>query len=111
MDNQIKKYLFDVLTSINSIESYIGSNRDFKYYLKNKMLRRAVEREFEIIGEAINKIDKISPDLEISSKKRIISMRNYVIHGYDKVDDEIIWGTIIKYLPILKLEIDILLVD
>lgn len=109
MDNQIKKYLFDILTSIYSIESYLGSKRDFKYYLKTKMLRRAIEREFEIIGEAVNKIDKISPDIEITSKKRIIGMRNYVIHGYDKVDDEIIWGTIIKYLPILKTEIENLL--
>jgi uncharacterized protein with HEPN domain len=87
MDNQTNKYLFDILTSIYSIETYLGPKRDFKYYLKNKMLRRAIEREFEIIGEAVNKIDKISPQLEITSKKRIIGMRNYVIHGYDKVDD------------------------
>lgn len=109
MDNQIKKYLFDVLTSINSIESYLGEKRDFKIYLKNKMLRRAIEREFEIIGEAINKLDKISPDIQITSKKRIIGLHNYVIHGYDKVDDEIMWGTIIKYLPTLKVEIKLLL--
>jgi uncharacterized protein with HEPN domain len=69
------------------------------------MLRRAVEREFEIIGEAMNRIDKIDSGIIISSKKQIISMRNRVIHGYDKIDDEIIWGTIVRHLPILKKEI------
>lgn len=69
------------------------------------MLRRAVEREFEIIGEALNRIDKIDSEIIITSKKQIISMRNRVIHGYDKIDNEIIWGTIVRHLPILKKEI------
>jgi uncharacterized protein with HEPN domain len=69
------------------------------------MLRRAVEREFEIIGEALNWIDKIDPCLEITGKKQIIGMRNRVIHGYDKIDDEIVWGTIVRHLPILKAEV------
>ena len=70
------------------------------------MLRRAVEREFEIIGEAMNRINKIDPDLLIASMHHIISLRNRVIHGYDKIDDEIIWGIIIRHLPILKLDIE-----
>lgn len=73
------------------------------------MLRRAVEREFEIIGEAMNKIEKIDPRIQISSKKQIINMRNRVIHGYDKINDEIVWGTIIKHLPKLRNEVDKLL--
>ena len=73
------------------------------------MLRRAVEREFEIIGEAMNRIDKCKPGINISNKSRIIGMRNRVIHGYDKIDDEIVWGTIIRYLPPLKKEIEALL--
>jgi uncharacterized protein with HEPN domain len=73
------------------------------------MLRRAVEREFEIIGEAMYRIEKLDPTIDISSKKQIISMRNRVIHGYDKIDNEIIWGTIIKHLPQLKVEISKLL--
>jgi uncharacterized protein with HEPN domain len=109
MVNEIKKYLFDINESVNSIESYLGESRDFKIYKSNKMLRRAVEREFEIIGEAMNRIDKIDSEIIISSKKQIISMRNRVIHGYDKIDDEIIWGTIVRHLPILKKEITNLL--
>jgi uncharacterized protein with HEPN domain len=109
MDNEIKKYLFDINESIDSIEKYLGGMRDFKIYLANKMLRRAVEREFEIIGEAMSRIERLDPKLEISSKKQIINMRNRVIHGYDKIDDEIVWGTIVRYLPTLKSEIAILL--
>lgn len=109
MDDKIYKYLLDIKESIESIEEYLGSERDFNLYLKNKMLRRAVEREFEIIGEAMNRIDSLSPDISISSKKQIISMRNRVIHGYDKVDNGIVWGTIVRYLPVLKNEINDLL--
>lgn len=76
MDDKIKKYLFDIHEAILSIESYLDGKRDFNVYLQNKMLRRAVEREFEIIGEAINKLDNMNPDLQISAKKHIIGMRN-----------------------------------
>ena len=77
--------------------------------MSDKMLRRAVEREFEIIGEAMNRIEKIDSTINISRKKQIISMRNRVIHGYDKIDNEIIWGTIVRHLPTLKTEIEGLL--
>lgn len=106
MDSTIKKYLFDILESINSIENYLGEKRDFNIYSENKMMRRAVEREFEIIGEAMNRIEKLDPKINISSKKQIISMLNRVIHGYDKIDNVIIWGTIVRYLPSLKIEIN-----
>jgi uncharacterized protein with HEPN domain len=109
MDNEIKKYLFDIQESIDSIYKYLGDRRDFKVYMADKMLRRAVEREFEIIGEAMSRIDKLDSTIEITSKRQIISMRNRVIHGYDKIDNEIIWGTIVRHLPTLKLEIDKLL--
>jgi uncharacterized protein with HEPN domain len=111
MDNEIKKYLFDIRESINSIHEYLGAKRDFKVYMTDKMLRRAVEREFEIIGEAMSRIEKLDSTIEISSKRQIISMRNRVIHGYDKIDNEIIWGTIIRHLPVLKIEIDNLLAE
>ena len=109
MELEIKKYLFDIQESIESIENYLGNKRDFKIYSTDKMLRRAIEREFEIIGEAMKRIENLDPTLNISSKKKIINMRNRVIHGYDKIDDELIWGTIIRHLPILKIEIGNLL--
>jgi len=109
MDLEIKKYLFDIQESIDSIEKYIGDKYDFNVYNADKMLRRAVEREFEIIGEAMSRIEKLDSTLNISSKKQIISMRNRVIHGYDKIDNVIIWGTIVRHLPPLKIEIQDLL--
>ena len=109
MELEIKKYLFDIHESIDSIEKYLGEKRDFNIYMADKMLRRAVEREFEIIGEAMNRIEKLDTSLNISSKKQIISMRNRVIHVYDKIDNEIIWGTIVRHLPTLKKEIELIL--
>lgn len=109
MQLEIKKYLFDIRESIESIEKYLGDKRDFNIYMADKMLRRAVEREFEIIGEAMNRIEKLDSSIEISSKRQIISMRNRVIHGYDKIDNEIVWGTIVRHLPTLKIEIENLL--
>jgi uncharacterized protein with HEPN domain len=105
MNNEIRKFLYDIQVSIDSIENYLGDKRDYNVYKSNKMLRRAIEREFEIIGEALHYIDKIDSNLEISSKRQIIGMRNRVIHGYDKIDDEIVWGTIVRHLPILKAEV------
>jgi len=109
MELEIKKYLFDIRESLESIEKYLGDRRDFNIYMSDKMLRRAIEREFEIIGEAMGRIEKLDSTIKISSKKQIINMRNRVIHGYDKIDNEIVWGTIVRHLPTLKIEIDILL--
>ena len=109
MDKGIKKYLFDIQESVASIHKYLGDKRDFNDYLADKMMRRAIEREFEIIGEAMSRIEKLDPLIEISSKRRIIGMRNRVIHGHDKIDNEIVWGTIVRHLPTLKTEIDSLL--
>ena len=109
MELEIKKYLFDIQESISSIEQYLGDKRDFNIYTSDKMLRRAIEREFEIIGEAMNRIDKLDSTISISSKIQIIGMRNRVIHGYDKIDDALIWGTIVRHLPRLKEEITQLL--
>jgi len=109
MDEQILKWLQDVYDSISSIESYLGESRDFNNYQKNKMLRRAVEREFEIIGEAMNRVEKKDNSLAITAKERIIGMRNWVIHSYDNVDNQVIWGTIIRHLPKLKQEVKAIL--
>ena len=106
MNQRINKILFDIIDSINSINDYIKDNKDFNYYQNNKLIRRAVERELEIIGEAVNRILKIEPKIQISNARKIVDARNWVIHGYDKVDDVLVWGIIIKYLPKLKAEVD-----
>ncbi len=105
MKHEIKKDLYDVNESINSIFEYLGERRDFTGYLNNKLLRRAIERELEIIGEAINRALKKDPHLHIENARRIVDTRNWVIHGYDKVDDVIIWGIVVNHLPKLQQEI------
>ena len=109
MQHNIKKYLFDIKVSIESIHDYLGNERDFNKYLENKLLRRAIERELEIIGEATNKILKIDENIEISDSRRIVDLRNWIIHGYDKVDDIIVWGIISKDIPNLEKQIKKLL--
>ena len=111
MRREIKKYLFDIKTSVDSIEDFLGNKRDFIEYQKNKLLRRAIEREIEIIGEAMNHILRIDPDITIESARKIVDTRNWVIHGYDKVDDIIIWGIVLNHIPKLKKEVEILLND
>jgi uncharacterized protein with HEPN domain len=63
----------------------------------------------EIIGEAVNRVLKINPKIELSSSRLIVDLRNRIIHSYDNVSYEIIWGIIIKYLPILKIDVSNLL--
>ena len=111
MQDNIKKYLYDILVSAKSIFDYLGEKRDFTVYENDKLLRRAVEREFEIIGEATNRILKIDKNFPIENAERIVSLRNYVIHGYDKVDNVIIWGIISRDLPKLRKEVEKLLND
>ena len=109
MKRETKKYLFDIKTSIDSIFDYLGDNRNFFEYQNNKLLRRGIEREIEIIGEAMNRIMKISPEIKGENARQIVDARNWVIHGYDKVDDVIIWGIISIHLPKLKAEVENLL--
>ena len=106
MELKIQKYLYDIITSINSIYEYLGENRDFNEYSENKLLRRAVERELEIIGEASNRILKIDSKFPIDNARKIVDLRNWVIHGYDKVDDVIIWGILSNHLPKLKEQVE-----
>jgi uncharacterized protein with HEPN domain len=109
MQHRLAKYLFDIQESVNSTEEYLGENKNFYEYSSNKQLRRSVERELEIIGEAINKLKKLDDTVKISLDKKIISLRNQISHSYDEIDDRTIRGIIINHLPILKIEIENLL--
>jgi len=106
MQRDILKYLLDIQESIYSIYEYLGDKRDFNDYKSNKLLRRGIEREIEIIGEATNRILKLDENIDISDSRRIVDLRNWVIHGYDRVDDVIIWGIISRDIPKLKEQVD-----
>jgi uncharacterized protein with HEPN domain len=109
MNDEIKKWLYDIFESISTINEFVGDIKIFENYEKDKKLRRAVEREIEIIGEAVNRIQKIDSGLQISSANQIIATRNRVIHAYDAINNAIIRGIVIKYLPILEKEIKVIL--
>ncbi len=106
MPPEILQHLSDILQSIKDIESYFPNGYHFSEYQANKMLRRAVERELEIIGEAMNRALKIQPDLDIPEAKRVIGLRNRVIHAYDSVDDVLVWAVVVNHLATLKEKVD-----
>jgi uncharacterized protein with HEPN domain len=105
MSDEIKKSLTDILNSINIIEEYLGASRNFKDYEANRQLSDAVERRLEIIGEATNRILKLDSTIKIAHARRIVDLRNKVIHAYDTVDHFTIWAVIINDLPTLKKEV------
>ncbi|HCO21331.1 DUF86 domain-containing protein [Cloacibacterium normanense] len=106
MDKEIQVWLFDILNSILEIESFVDfEETNFQDYSSDVKTKRAVERNLEIIGEALNKISKKDENLEITDKRKIISVRNRIIHGYDQVSDELIWSIITQYLPVLEKEV------
>lgn len=106
MDNSIKTWLYDILNSINEIESYfVETPKMFEMYQNDLRTKRAIERNIEIIGEAMNRILKENNSIEISNSRKIVDVRNRIIHGYDSVSDDLIWGIVIKNLPVLKTEV------
>lgn len=106
MDNRIKQYLFDIEQSISDVKSYMSAVKSLQAYEEDKLIRRAVERELEIIGEALNRILKIDPSITIPNARKIISLRNKIIHGYDEVDNVIIYTVATKHVDILKEDIE-----
>jgi uncharacterized protein with HEPN domain len=110
MDNSIKTWLYDILNSINEIESYfVETPKRFEIYQNDLKTKRAIERNIEIIGEAMSRILKENNSIEISNSRKIVDVRNRIIHGYDSVSDDVIWGIVIKNLPVLKTEVSQLL--
>ncbi len=109
MDDEVKKLLHDVAGAINGIDIHLKGKRDYNEYLRDYTTRRAVERELSIIGEAIGKIIKTQPDINISYVRQIIDTRNKVVHAYDAVNNAIVWKIIVKDIPVLKDEIETLL--
>ena len=110
MDIDIKTWLYDILNAIIEIESFFSDTpKDFLKYQSDLKTRRAVERNVEIIGEAMSRVLNRDSSIQLSNSRKIVDTRNRIIHGYDSVSDDIIWGIIINHLPVLKSEIGKLL--
>ena len=104
------KLLYDIKIAIDEIDSYFETEaKSYKNYKTNSILRRAIERNLEIIGEAMNRLLKENPEFTIENAIRIIGLRNQIIHGYDSVSDENLWGIVTIHLPKLKAEINSLI--
>lgn len=105
-----RTYLWDIQDAARNIQTFVAG-KIFEVYQTDLILRRAVEREFMIVGEALNQAQQRFPELkeEIADYAKIIGFRNRLIHAYFGIDDETVWGVIELALPSLITEVDALL--
>lgn len=98
-----RTYLWDALRAAELLAEF-SSGKSFTDYLDDAMLRSAVERQFEIIGEALNNLSKVSPELAaaVPDLPRIVAFRNILIHGYASVDDALVWQVLTEKRPQLE---------
>ncbi|MCA1703999.1 MAG: DUF86 domain-containing protein [Actinobacteria bacterium] len=105
-----RKYVWDALRAAGLVHDFTRG-QSFADYQCNAMLRSAVERQFEIIGEALNQLSKVDPVAasHIPELQRIVAFRNILIHGYAIVDDALVWQVLVDKLPGLQQALDELL--
>ncbi len=103
---EIQKYLFDIHEACELLVQFT-TGKTFSDYSADPMLRSAVERQFEIIGEALARLLRLDPSLRsrISDSGRIVAFRNRLIHGYSSVADDVVWGILEANLPSLREEV------
>lgn len=103
---EVLKYLFDIRTACDDLTLFTGG-KTFQDYAADRMLQSAVERQFEIIGEALSQLLKVDPELgkSITDHRRIVAFRNRLIHGYANVDEETVWAIVEAMLPRLRIEL------
>ncbi len=111
MMDKSKKYLSDILIAINLVENFTDTIKDFNQYNDDLKTQSAVERQLAIIGEALNKLKKVTPNLDIENSKQIIGFRNRLVHAYDSIDNSIVWAILHRHLNKLKLEIEDLMTE
>lgn len=107
MDERIQKWLLDIKAALEEIEHYFTIYpKTFQTFQANLILKRAIERNLEIIGEAMNRILLQAPDFPVENARRIVGLRNQIIHSYDNISDENIWAILINHLPKLRAEVN-----
>ena len=103
---EVMIYLQDILDAINDIEScFIDYPNRFDVFRNDIMRKCVVERKVEIMGEAINRIKKKDPSIDINNGRAIIDTRNRIIHAYDNVNPEFLWSLVKRHIPQLKQDI------
>ena len=110
MENEAKKHLFDIVEACRRIEEFT-KGKDLDLYRTDPLLRSAVERQFQIAGEALQKLLKRFSNVanQITDYRSIINFRNILVHGYDHVVDDVVWGVVQSSLPLLHREAEKLL--
>jgi uncharacterized protein with HEPN domain len=110
MRREVRKYLHDIQRAAMLLQDFTRG-RTFEGYAGDPLLRAAVERKFEIVGEALSRLAKIDAEVaaRISEHRRIIGFRNLLIHGYADVDDSVVWDILESKLPLLTREVEALL--
>jgi len=101
---ELKLYLWDIRGAGEDILRFT-QGKELADYLQDAMLRAAVERKFEIIGEALSQAEHLYPRLRdlVDDPPQIIAFRNRVIHGYSTLDNQLVWSIVQVYLqPLLK---------
>lgn len=110
MDRKLKKYLSDILSSILEIESFMEDRpKEYATFCNDTLFRRGVERNIEIMGEAMNQVLKIEPNIPVTAARKIVDTRNFVIHAYDSLKPDILWAIVINHMPLLKKEVETIL--
>jgi uncharacterized protein with HEPN domain len=105
MKLEISSWLSDIMQAINEINDFLPDKKDFFEFQKDIKTKRAIERNIEIIGEAVNRILKADPNFPISNARKIVDTRNRISHGYDSVSEDIIWAIVLREIPKLEEEI------
>ena len=105
-----RKYLHDMRHAVERIRRFT-EGKSFQQYLANDLLQSAVERQFEIIGEAANQLSRVDPAVagQLSDLPRMVAFRNMLIHGYAVVDPRVVWGVVEGKLPELHRQLNQLL--
>ena len=99
-------YLYDILKAADAISGFIA-DADFDSYIENDLVRSAVERKLEIIGEALSQFAKVDAELaaQVSRLRDIIAFRNIIAHGYASLDHSVVWRAHNESLPALRAEV------
>lgn len=105
MEMEYLTWLENIKQSIDEIEDFLPVKMNFFEFQKDLKTRKAVERNIEIIGEAVSRILKVNPEIKITNARKIVDTRNRIIHGYDTVSEDIIWAIVSNDLTKLRLEI------
>lgn len=109
MEKDINVWLSDIRQAIKEINQFLPEPKVYQAFQSDLKAKRAIERNLEIIGEAVNRILSQNPNILISNSRKIVDTRNRISHGYDSVSDEILWAIVIRHLPQLQIEIEALM--